>query len=255
MQQEDRRDRKASIIAASLTFGVALVILVLLFVLTVGDDRRALAETSTPEMQDDEEIFLDPELLVIDNPGDETAEIVDEAAPQPPGEPDPAEEEQPERVVKNEVEPVEEPVSNKPKLVADNKPNEMKTSPPKLSTEDEKRVASVAGKLKTDNNGAKNGKETANSGSGGNGISATGSVNGRRMLSCPTWKVKLTQKTTVKVSITVDASGNVTSASAVSGGTPNLRTQCEKMAKGSKWTPKSGAAPASGTISFTISPN
>lgn len=252
--QRDRKERKASTIAAAVTFGAALVILLLLFILTVGDSRRALADASMPEIQDDEEIYLEPELLVVDNPGDEAEQTVDEAAPQPPGEPEPAEAEQPVRVVKNTEPPKETPVSNKPKLTADRKESDVKTSTPKLSEEEEKRIASISGKLKSDNNGSRSGKESANSGSGGDGVAASGNVNGRKMISCPTWKVRLTQKTTVKVSITVDADGNVTAASAVSGGTPNLRKECEKMAKGSKWTKKAGAKPASGTISFTITP-
>lgn len=251
----DSKEKKASIIAASVTFGVALIILILLFCLTIGDNRRALAESSIPEFQDEEEVFLEPELLVLDTPGDENAPDIDEAAPQTPGEPDPADEEQPIRVVNNPEKPVEKPVSNKPKLVADNKnESDLKTSTPPLSPEEERRIGSMAGKLKSDNNGSRTGKEAATSGSGGEGVSASGSVNGRTMLNCPTWKVKLTQKTTVKVSITVDADGNVTSATAVSGGTPALRKECEKMARGSKWTKKPGASPASGSISFTIRP-
>lgn len=255
MLPQDPKERKASIIAAAVTMGVALVILVLLFVLTVGDSRKALAEASMPEIQDDEEIFLEPEILVVDNPGDEAEQTVDEAAPQPPGEPEPAENEQPVRVAKNPEPPKEKPVSSKPKLVADEKKeSDVKTSTPKLSEEEEKRIASMQGKLKSDNNGARNGKESANSGSGGDGVAASGNVNGRKMISCPTWKVRLNQKTTVKVNITVDEDGNVTSATAVSGGTPNLRKECEKMARGSKWTKKAGAKPAAGTISFTITP-
>ena len=254
-QSKDPRERRAPLIAACCTFGAALVILVLLFILTVGDDRRLLSETSIPEMQDDEEYFLEPEILVIDNPGDENAEVIDEAAPQTPGEPDPAEAEQPVRVVKNEEPPREEPVSNKPKQVSTPKESDVKTSTPKLSAEEEKRIASMQGKLKSDNNGSRTGKESANSGSGGDGVSMQGNVNGRKMLSCSTWKLKLNQKTTVKVNITVDADGNVTSASAVQGGTPNLRAQCEKMARSSKWTKKPGASPTNGTITFTIVPN
>lgn len=214
-----------------------------------------MAETSIPEIQDDEEIFLEPELLVVADPGDEEEKTVDEAAPQTPGEPDPAEIEQPVRVVKNLELPKEPPVSNKPKQVADNnKESELQTSTPKLTEEEEKRIASMSGKLKSDNNGSRTGKESGNSGSGGDGVAFAGNVNGRTMISCPTWKVRLTQKTTVKINITVDADGNVVKATAVSGGTPNLRTQCEKMAKGSKWTAKKGASPVAGTITFTITP-
>lgn len=251
----DPQERRAAVIAAIATFVSALVVLVLLFVLTVGNDRRALAEASIPEISDDEEYFLEPELLVIDNPGNEDAEKIDEPAPQPPGEPDPVEQEQEVRVVKNTEEPNEPPVSQKPKMVSQQKEeSDVKTSTPKLSAEEEKRLASMSGKLKTDNNGSRTGKDAAESGSGGNGIAMQGSVNGRKMLSCPTWKLRLSQKTVVKVNITVDAEGNVTSATVISGGTQNLRNECRKMALGSKWTKKAGASPASGTITFTITP-
>lgn len=254
MNPKDPRERKASIVAAAVTFGAALIILVFLFVISIGSSREMMASVSTPEIQDNEEIFLEPELLVVDNPGDEDVETVDEPAPQTPGLPDPAEEEQKVRVVKNNEKPKEQPVSSKPKEVSTPKESDAKTSTPKLSAEDEKRIASAQGKFKTDNNGSTTGKNSANSGSGGNGVSAEGNVNGRTMEYCPTWKVRLTQKTTVKVSITVNAEGKVTAASAISGGTPNLRKECEKMALKSRWTKKEGAKPASGTISFEITP-
>lgn len=254
---EDKRDKKASIIAAAVTFGAALAILVLLFILTVGNDRKMLAETSTPEIQDDEEIFLDPEMLVIENDGvEEEALETEEAAPQPPGQPDQAEEEQRVAQVKNEEPPAEEPVSNKPKLVSTTRQDsEVKTSTPKVSEEEQRIKEKMAASLKSPNNGSNTGKESGNTGAGGNGVNTHGSLKGRRMLSCSTWKVKVTQQSIVKVNITVNAAGSVTSATAVSGGTPNLRAECEKMAKTSKWTPQEGAVPANGFITFTINPN
>lgn len=248
-------ERKDAIIAASVTFGVAIVVLLLLFFLSLDYDRQALAQMSTPEMIDDEEVFLEPELLVVGNDGETDLDETTDAAPQTPGEPDPAEKEQPLRVVKNEVPPKETPVSNKPKQVAANTESDVKTSTPKLSKEEEQRIASMGGKLKSDNNGSRTGAEGANSGTGGTGVSTDGALKGRSMISCPTWKLKLNQRTVVTVNVTVDADGNVTQASARSGaGSNNLRAQCVKMAKGSKWTPKKGAAPASGTITFTIIP-
>lgn len=256
MIPKDSRERKAAIIAACVTFGVALVVLVLLFVLTVGSDRRLMEEASMPEIQNDVEVFLEPELLKIEEHGDEDAPDIDEAAPQTPGEPDPAPEEQPVRVVKNEVPPKEEPVSNKKELVSTPKPNDVKTSTPKVSTEEEKRIASMQGKFKTDNNGSRTGSEAANAGSGGVGVSASGDVNGRKMESwTPIKNVPLTQKVTVKVNITIDADGKVTAATAVAGGNATQRAAAEKMARSSRWTPKAGAAPASGYMSITIFPN
>lgn len=249
------RDRKASVIAASITFGAALVILVLLFVLTVGSDRRMLSESSMPEIQDDEEIFLDPDLMIVDHPGEEDAEEeIAEAARQPMGEPDPAPEEQPVKVVKNTEIPKEEPVTNKNKLVSTDRPADVKTSTPKVSEEDEKRLASVTGKFKSDNNGS-NTSHTEGTGS----VAADGKLsgkgnNGRTMLSCPRQTVRASQKVTVTVQVTVDAGGNVKSARAVSGGNSEQRASCEQMARKSKWTPQSGAADATGTITFTINP-
>lgn len=248
--------RKDSIIAAAVTFVVTLLLLLFLFFKSLDYDRQALAETSVPELQDDEEIYLEPELLQLGNDGETEVDVPEEAAPQPPGQPDPAEEEQPVQVVKNPEPPAEEPVTSKPRLVASKEPSDVKTSTPRLSDEEQKRIASVSGKFKTDNNGAVNGKDAPASSSGGNGVSTSGALKGRSMLSCPSWKLILNQKTTIRVNVTVDADGNVTKATAQSGGgTPNLRSQCEKMALRSKWTPKPGAAPATGTITFTITPN
>lgn len=249
-------EKKAAVWAAAATFVSALIILVLLFVLTVGSDRSLLASASIPEIQDDEEYFLEPELLVLDNPGNEDAENIDEAAPQPEGQPDPAPAEQPVRAVKVKEEVKEKPETNKAPLVATAKESDVKTSKKVLTAEEEKRIAEMQGKLKTENNGSSTGKTAAASGAGGDGISAVGNVNGRKWLGCTTWKVRLNQKTTVVVNVEVDADGKVTKAQAVSGGgSDNLRKECEKMAKTAKWTAKKGAATAKGTITFTIIPS
>ena len=255
MQNNSDRDRKASIIAASITFGAALIILVLLFVLNIGGDRRMLSETSIPEIQDDEEIFLDPELLIVEHRGEEDAEEkIPEAARQPMGEPDPAPEEQPVKVVKNSEPPNEEPVTNKSKLVSTEKPADVKTSTPKVSEEDEKRIASVSGKFKTDNNGSNTSHEESTGTVVASGkLSGKGS-NGRSMLSCPRQTVKASQKVTIVVQITVDAKGNVKSARVTSGGSSEQRARCEQMALRSKWTPQPDAADETGTITFTINP-
>lgn len=255
MTERDRNSqRRASLIAALVTFGSALVILVLLFVLNIGGSRQVLAEVSTPELQDDEEIFLEPEFLTQEELGEQEAEEIDEAAPQTPGEPDPADENQPVKVVPNEKEPPQPPVSNKKELVSTKKDkNDVNTSTPKLSKEEEERIKEMEGKLNA-NNGSRTGNESSVSGAGGEGISTVGSLKGRKMISCNTWKVRLSQKTVVKVRITVNADGNVTNATAFPGSSSDLGAQCEKMAKTSKWEKKAGAAPASGIITFTISP-
>lgn len=242
-------------IAAGITFLLALVLLLFLFFCSLDFDREALAQSSIPELQDDEEIYLEPQIMELNTPGDEDVEdATDEPAPQPPGEPDPSIDEKMDRIEQSLEEPANQPVSNKSKLVSNNNNSDLKTSTPAVSKEEEKRISSMSGKFKTDNNGARNGKESLTSGIGGEGISASGNVKGRKMLDCPKWKLKLSQPATVKVSIVVEADGTVSSAKALSGGTPNLRAQCEKMAKGSLWTKAPGAAPASGVITFNIKP-
>lgn len=248
------RDKKASAIAAIVTFLTALVVLLLLFTLSLKYDREALAASSVPEIQDDEEIYLEPDLLEIDEFGDIKTEETDESAPQPPGEPDPGVEEQPEMVVRNPVKNPEPPVTNKPQLVADTKPSDVKSTPPKTDTRNDKRIESISGKFKSDNNGSRTGSESGASGTGGVGVSKSGSVNGRSMLSCPTSTVYLNKKTTIKVEIVVNAAGNVVSARAVSGGTDTLRAACVAWAKGSKWSAAPGAPDATGSITFTITP-
>ena len=248
------RDKKASIIAAAITFFLALLILLLLFTLSLKYDREALADASTPEIQEEEEVYLEPEILQIEEPGDVLNQEEQESAPQPPGEPDPGEEEQPERIVHNTVKNPEPPVSNKPQLVSSKEQSDVKTSPPKIDTRDEKRITSMSGRFSSDNNGSNSGKESGMSGTGGAGVSQSGSVNGRRMLSCPTSVVTLNQTTTIRVNITVNAAGRVISAKAASGGTPELRAKCEAWARGSRWTEAPGAPDATGSITFTITP-
>ena len=253
MRNGNYRDRKAAIIAASITFGVALIILVLLFVLTVGDDRRMLAESSTPELQDDEEIFYEPEMLIVEHKGDEKSDLdIEEAALQPSGIPEPAEAEQPERVVRNEVAPKEETPAAKPKLVATEKPAEVKTATPQLSREEEKQIASMSSKFKSENNGGFTSGETNGS------VSTSGQLNGsgnrgRRMESCPSSSVKASQKVVVTVKVVVTEKGTVKSATAT-GGNQAQRNACQQMAMKSRWTPREGAGDVAGTITFTIIP-
>ena len=256
MQNGRQRDRKASIIAAAITFGAALIILVLLFVLTVGDDRRMLAETSIPEYQDDEEIFLEPEMLV-EHVGDEESDLdLEEVAKQPSGLPDPAPENQPVRVVRNDVPPPEEPVSTKPKLVSTDKPADVKSTTPKVSTEDEKRIAALGGKFKTENNGGNTSGESAGTSPVAQGVLSGSGVNGkRRMESCNTKTVSVSQKVVIKVNVVVAENGTVKSANATGGaGNPELRNQCVQWALKSRWTPQAGAGDVPGSITFTIIP-
>ena len=248
------REKKDSVSAAAITFLAALILLLILFFGSLSIDRSALAADSMPEPDEPQTLFITPELLEISDPGTEQTTLNEEAAPQLPGMPDPAPEEQPVPKLKAEK-PVEKPVPAKEPLVSQKKKeSDVRQKPTAPSDEERKRVESMQGKFKSDNNGSLNGKDADNAGAGGNGVASSGKLNGRKMLSCPSSKVRLSQKTTVTVRITVNAEGHVTSASAQSGGTPNLRKVCEGWARQSRWSPKPGAAPAGGTITFTITP-
>lgn len=251
---KDPRDRKAAVIAACITFGAACVVLVLLFVLYVGSDRSALAEASMPELQDDEEIFLDPDYMVIDDRGDEDMPDIDEAAPQPEGVPDPAEAEQPVSVVQPQK-PVEKPTGNKAETVSTTKQSDVKSTTPQPTDQDKKRIESMKNGKFTDNNGSATGKNSSNSGSGGDGVSAQGNVNGRTMEGFDPKKVKLQGTVKVTVNIKVDEEGKVKSATIRSGGNSEQQKACIEMAYSSRWTAVSGAPLASGTITFTLIPN
>lgn len=245
--------KRDSIIAAAVTFGVALIVLLLLFIMSVGYDREALATSSMPEIQDEEEIFLEPELLKLGKPDANEDIDIDEAAPQPPGEPEPAEENNPLSVIHDDKPQTEEPKTNKEPLVATKNNSDLTSPVPKTSQEEAQRIKDIQGKFKG-NNGAHDGKNTDVSGTGGVGIKPHGSAKGWKMTFCPTGKVPTEVKsTTVTVSITVGADGKVTVHGA-SGGTKAQQDICKGWAARSKWQVQTGmdAKAASGTITFTI---
>lgn len=223
--------KRESAIAAAVTFTLALAILLLLFFMELHTGRQALAEASTPEIQDEEPVFLEPEFIPTEQQGDEESADIDQAAPPLQGKPD---------------------VAEKPVETAKPKPVQKAEATP-APTEEEKRAAKkMEENFKKSAVNGNAGTQTAFSGSGAGGVGFSGNI-GRKLISANTWPVNVTHKQVkVGVSITVDAEGNVTKATAVSGGTPALRRECEKMARGFKWNKEPGAKPATGTINFTI---
>lgn len=82
----------------------------------------------------------------------------------------------------------------------------------------------------------------------------TGNASGRTFKGCPKPDVTLRNKTTVTVSVVIDADGNVTSAKASGGSSAAIRRACEQAARGAKWSAKKGAGETRGSITFTITP-
>ena len=250
---EDPRERRANIIAAAVTFGVALIILVLLFVLTVGDDRKELAQASMPEIQDMEEVYLEPELMPMENAGEPDAEADDSPAPEVVGTPEKAPEVQKEQSVPNNRDP-EKPKAHKEPVVSQEKPSSVQSTEPPKNEADPRVAKAPTGATFAPNPGS--GANTAPAyGAGGSGLGVKGDLSGRAFKGCPQESPKGAGKITVVVSVEVNAAGKVVNAKLKSypgNATADDRNKCLSMARKSSWEPKEGAKNEWGTITFTI---
>lgn len=253
---QDSRERRDAVIAACVTFAVALVLLVLLFVLTVGTpDVSRLAEESIPEIQDveEEEIFLEPEMLVLDRIGFEDGDKTLEEMPQPLGEPEISDEVQNERVIKNDK-IVEQPSEeNPPPLLSDDKSNKNLDRTTPMPADTTKNITDhERPNIQFPQNGKLEGEITFASGTGEK--NPKGNKDGRHLEHWPPMKYTLSQPAQVTINIEVNAEGKVTYAKAAknSGGDKKLQQQCEKWALETTWTPKKGAPITPGVLRFNI---
>ena len=242
-----KRYDKDRVIAAFLTFLVALAILLTLFFGGISWDRQALAEASTPEIMD-EEVFIEPELVEL---GEENAVNHDKPAPAMKGEPDPAPEDKAEII---EPGPKPEPAPPKPKLNTQKKESKMKVEEPsQTDKERQKATSSVANKF-SHRNGAVEGTDKGTSGAGGTGVGVSGNAHGRSFISCPKPDVALRHKTIVTVNVVIDAEGKVVEATAKGSADASIRRKCEAAARQARWLAKKGATSTRGSITFTITP-
>lgn len=245
--KEDPRNNKTrweTIIAAGVTMMTALVLLLILLYGKMTWPPAAVAAASVPEPE--EELFIDPELLDL---GEEQSEQKDAPAPAPAGEPEKSPEKVEEVVVKGVS---EKPAPPKERKVTAPVQSPVKATEPKMTDEDVRKIKDrTAGAFSE--NGSKTGSKNA-AGSGGTGAGIAGNVAGRELISCPRPEVKLRNKTVITVKVTVDAEGRVTEARAIKGGDAGLRSKCAAAALKARWRPKEGAAPAKGTIIFTLVP-
>lgn len=235
-------------IAAALTFAVVLILLLTLFFGRVTWQPQEIAEASSPEMMEPEEMFIEPELVEL---GEENAVKHDKPAPALKGEPDPAPEDHAEI-----IEPGDnpKPKPSKPKLNTQKKESKVKVEEPsKTDKERQKATSSVASKF-SKNNGAVEGTDKGTTGAGGSGVGVSGNAHGRTFISCPKPDVALRHKTIVKVNVVIDAEGKVIEASATGSADISIRRKCEAAAKRAKWSAKKGATTTRGSITFTITP-
>lgn len=244
------RERMDALIAALVTFLAIALILVWLLVATLHYDERLAAASENPQLEEDE-VFLDPELLLEQNKsiGEPDAGVQDTPAPEIKGEPAPAPEEQTHTVVSDEN-PAPSPEQ---KLITSTEESPVQTVAPDKKKEEEKVATSMAGKFSS-KPGSVQGKFDSTGGSDGSGSGVTGKMSGRQFLGCPLPDVSLAHKTTVTVSITVDAEGKVLTATASGAATREIRKKCEQAAMQARWSAKKGATSTRGSITFTIIP-
>lgn len=244
---------KQQLIAAALTALITAAILLFLFFTSLDSGRRTLADASIPEPEEleEEDLYLDPPLVIG---GEDVAQekVNDEPAETPLGEPEKAEVENDRQVTPGEN---PEPVKVQEKLVTSRKPSSLNAQEPAKTTEKESKISSkMAGSFS-----AKNGKADGRhdgSGSGGKGSGVSGNVRGRSFLGCPLPKVSLKKTVKVVIRIRVDENGKVIEASVSSGGGASSENQqkCLNSARNARWSKKPGAAPVSGSLTFTLVP-
>ncbi len=247
MKATERRD---SLIAAIITILAMGLVIVWLLLTTLHYNEKMAAIQEYPPLEE-EEIFLDPELLLDDkkNIGEEDAHTQDAPAPEIKGEPAPAPEEQPHTVVSGD----NTTPSPEQTLVTSKTESAVQTTAPDKKKEEEKVATSMAGKFAS-KPGSVQGKFDSPGGSDGDASGVTGKMSGRKFLGCPLPDVTLSHKTTVTVSITVDAEGKVLTATASGAATREIRKKCEQAAMQAKWSAKKGATSTRGSLTFTIIP-
>ena len=239
-----------SIIAAIVTFLVVGLLLAWLLLATLRYDERMAATTENPQLEE-EEIFLDPELLLETHQsiGEPDVAAHDAPAPEIKGSPAPAPEEQPHTVISGEN-TVSSPEQT---LITTETESAVQTVAPDHKKEDEKVATSMAGKFNS-KPGSVAGKFDSPGGSDSVASGVSGKMSGRQFLGCPLPDVSLAHKTTVTVSITVDAEGKVLTATASGAATREIRKKCEQAAMQARWSAKKGAPSTRGSITFTIIP-
>lgn len=249
MNPANRRDTLISV--AVTIVAVALMLLWLLLTTLHYDPKLADArDNEYPELEQ-EEIFLDPEVLVEtrEDIGEEDARVQDAPAPEVKGEPVPSPIEQPHTVNSGE----NTVTSPEQELIATEAESPVQTVAPDKKKEEQKVAASMEGKFSS-KPGSVQGKFDSPGGSDGVASGVTGKMSGRKFLGCPLPDVALSHKTTVTVSITVDADGKVISATASGAATREIRRKCEQAAMQARWSAKKGTPSTRGSLTFTIIP-
>ena len=236
--------------AAALTILAAFLIFLFLFLgylyvpLPVPSQKPEVSLLAEPE----EELFIEPELTDL---GEAEAVAHDAPAEAVKGNPVQGPVEQTEVI---EPGTKETPAPPAPKLATQKKESPLKApEPAKTDKERQEATSALAGKFSS-KTGAPTGSDKGSSGAGGTGVGIAGNAHGRTFQGCPKPDVTLRHKTVVKVSVLIDAEGKVIEATASGSADATIRRKCEAAARQARWSPKPGASPTRGTLTFTITP-
>ncbi len=242
---------------------VATVIIALLLLMTLlfvhldlpAKSPESEAQTLTMDALDPEDVpeFIEP--LLLEDAGDLDVMEETDPAPVPDGQPQEAPEPSNKKVVNGEN---PNPNPSQEKLVTTKQPSTKKTTDPTPKQEPDQSIAANMKSQFSPNNGKPGGSSTpsANSGSGGTGSGAIGTLKGgRKLLSCPLPSVTLRQKVVIKVEVYVNAQGKVTEANVLSGSSDaTLREKCRQASLKATWTPQADAPRTRGVITWTLVP-
>lgn len=243
------QNKKDAIISAVITTAAVVIVLILLLCGKMTFDGTSyIPEKACPELMPDEEEFLEPEILK--DLGEENAVDNDAPAKAFQGEPDPSPTDRNKIVTPGRNVKPAPPVD---KLVSTKHDNPVKSTDPTVSEEEKQRVTSSVAKGFAARNGVQEGSQGSD-GAGDTGVGISGNAAGRTFQGCPKPEVTLRHKTSVKVSVVIDADGKVISATASGGASAQIRSACERAARQARWSAKKGATETRGTITFTITP-
>lgn len=252
-----RRPDTPQYIAAAATLLIALALSVFLWYAGMGPDAEELAAASIPEAPDEEEVYIQPEMLVP-RPADEAEQESDKAVEteaEALGLPEKVESE-PVRTRQSVHSEQTRSTRSNENLTTQSRPSPVKTEPAKPNLRpDETRLSDRMGAQFNAQNGIQGGQHGA-AGRGGNGTSVSSQGLKGRTFHGYAGKVRSDKpfKANIKVRVTVSADGKVKNAWLLSGGGApvGIAQQCVEWAKKCSWSAKPGAADAQGVITYNV---
>lgn len=247
-------------IAAIATLLIA-VALVLLFVLVRISAHAPYTLSKADITLIDPADLLDPEEFiepVLEKPGEQDAPTLPEpdTSPAPYGEPDKAPVPSDKLVTSGKS---SKPNTSAERLVSRPDPSPVEATEPSKKDEPDSRIANELGGKFSKHNGTDQGKQTGTTGTSqdGTGVSASGTMGGGRSLISVNNRInaRLSRQITLKVEVKVDDQGHSSSARCITPGVEaSLKKKIENASNTARWTPKPGAAVATGTLTWTLRP-